>query len=64
MNTGCGAIGHNLLNCCCGDGNERQVHWRTHSTDTGKGRQAINFGSVWMNGVELACKSGPLQIGQ
>ena len=64
MDASASAIGHDLLNRCRWDGNERQVHRRAHGADAGKGRQAIDLCSVRMNGVELASKSSPLQIGK
>ena len=64
MDASADAIGHDLLNSCRGHGNERQVHRRTHGADAGKGRQAIDLGRMWMNGVQPARKSSPLQIGE
>jgi hypothetical protein len=64
VDTSGGTIGHDFLHRCCWHSDERQVHRRTHGTDTGKGRQAIDLYSVRMNGVELTRKSSPLQIGK
>jgi hypothetical protein len=63
VNASSSTISHDLLNRGGGDGNERQVDRRAHGASAGKGRQAVDLSSVRMNGVELARKSGPLQIG-